>query len=168
MLAVNTPEGQRLMEHQKAALDLFVRRFPNLKYQQTATVGESAGAVVDAIFFKNDIMFFCTEVKTRNITHDILKNKYSNEWLISLKKIDQARIICDLMQIPFWGFLYLQPEKKLLYIKIYDPLKKDFCCNMRIETKTTTGPILHDTKSEPCAFIKMCDAYIIEGDKCQI
>lgn len=163
VLAVNTPEGQKLMQYQRDALDLFVRRFPKLKYQQTATVGESAGAVVDALFFKKDIMFFCAEVKSRNITHEKLKSKFQNEWMISQKKIDQAKLICDLMQIPFWGFLYLQPEDTLLYIKIYDPFKKQYCCEMRVEEKTTTGPIIHDTTTELCAFINMKDAFIIFG-----
>lgn len=165
MLVVNTPEGQKLMQYQRDALDLFVRRFPKMTYKQTATIGENAKAVIDALFYKenDEGVSFAAEVKSRYITHQKLKTDYDNEWLLSLKKIDQIKILSDLLQIPFWGFLYLRPENTLLYIKIYDPLQKDFTCEMRVEPKTTTGPVIHDTTTELCAFINMKDAYIIYG-----
>lgn len=161
---INTDEAQRFMAHQKEALDLFVSRFPNLTYQQTATNGDNAFAVCDAIFSKNNEIFFITEVKTRYVSHTKFMDTYDNQWLLSLKKIDDCRKLADLMKVPLWGFMYLEPDKTLLYIKIYDPKENGFVCNMKIEKATTKGPMINDVKTEPCAFIDMQKSYIIKGE----
>lgn len=163
MLVVNTPEGQQLVQAQFAALDLFARRFPALDYAQTATEGNNAGAVIDAFILKNKTVIGIAEVKSRNMTKSTLVNAYENRWLISLNKLDYGKQVADLLQVPFWGLLYLNPERELLYLKIYDPSEKHFCCEMIVENQTTTGPVINDTKNEPCAFINMEDAYYIKG-----
>lgn len=163
VLAVNTEEGQRMMQDQQKALDMFAYRFPKLSYVQTATSGDNAGAIVDALVIKDNTLSFVAEVKTRYVTHHKFTHDYENHWLLSYKKILQVTALCDMLQIPFWGLLYLQPDDVLLYIKIYDPLAKDYVCDYGLLEQTVVVPIGKETKTEICAFIDMSTAFVIGG-----
>lgn len=166
---INCEEAQKMMQHQRDALNLFVSRFPKMSYCETATTGNYAYAVIDAIFLKDDVVAGIAEVKTRYVTHSKFINDYKNLWLISQKKIDNCKKIADFLNAPFWGFLYLEPDNLLLYIKIYDPFESTpLSCELIVQEWTTTGPLINEKKKEPCAFINMEDAYVIKGEKsCQ-
>jgi hypothetical protein len=44
-----------------------------------------------------------------------------SSWLITYEKIEGGRRLADLMQVPFWGFLYFVKDHLLLAKKLYDP-----------------------------------------------
>lgn len=163
-LAINTEAGQETVKHQQEAFDLFQKRFPHIVCRQTPTEGPNAGASVDAMLYKNDVLNGIAEVKTRYVPRTTLENEYENRWMLSLKKIDDARKLSMSLQVPYWGLLYLRPDKTLFYIKLFDPLLNKYTCEYITRKEKTFSPVEQKHKEEMCAFINMKDAYIIEGE----
>jgi hypothetical protein len=59
--------------------------------------------------------------------------------------------------VPFWGFLYLVPEKLLLVVKLTDSHGK-FVTDMRIEQRETSASCNGGTMIDTCGFINIGDA----------
>jgi hypothetical protein len=117
-LDINTPKGQKSLVHEREAHDIIKRR---MSYQVVETP-KSTIAVGDGFLIKDGEVFAFFETKCRyDMTYEQLLDRGS--WLITYEKILKCQEVSKLLQVPFYGFLYLLPkreptQKLLLYSEI--------------------------------------------------
>lgn len=116
MLDINTPKGQESLKHEEDAIRIFERNVPNALC--VATKKDTAADIDGVITSEDHELLGIYETKCRDMTLSTLKEKFSNEWLVSLDKLARAANLARALRTGVWGFLYLIPEKTLLSIKL--------------------------------------------------
>ena len=156
-LDINTPRGQRTREQEKRMAELFHKRFPTLKYNDTP---KTKKAIIDAVVTgrQHNVMFI-VETKCREAKLNTFEGPWKSEWLITEAKLLAASEIATGMQVPLYGFLYLVPEDLLMIKMFFNPLLEtpwvvEFNSKFT-ETQATVNGGLAWRKN---AFIKMHDA----------
>lgn len=118
MLDINTPKGQKSLEHERAAHVIIENKW-NVSVVETP---KDSIAVGDGFLIKDGLIKAFFETKCRyDMTYEDLVNRGS--WLVTYSKIEKCKRVSKLLCVPFIGFLYLLPnsdpqQKILLYWKI--------------------------------------------------
>lgn len=113
-LSINTPKGQKSIADEQLVAKWVERK--GMLYIQTP---KDRPAYVDAILVKDGELFAVVETKCRyNMTLEVLKNKFGNEWLVTEAKIEYGLEIADMLCVRFLGFLYLVDADTLLTVDL--------------------------------------------------
>lgn len=115
-LDINTERGRETLWDEVEAIQIIKSHWPACLYVHTDKEGPAA---VDAIIIRHERIFAVAETKCRDMTLTGLRERFSNEWLVTNDKIKRAAVAADLLDVELWGFLYLVPVKTLLRIKMY-------------------------------------------------
>lgn len=131
-----TPKGQRTVKQEDEAVEAFISKYPLYTYARTP---KDKPSPVDAIIISDGVIKAVVETKCRNMTLQTLSTSFNNEWLVTGQKIEDGIQIAKGLCVPYIGFLYLVPDRKLLVIKIWDngysiPIRWD-----RTETQATVN-----------------------------
>ena len=116
MLDINSPLGQEALAGEREAVELFLRHYPVYRYVSTP---KALPASVDGFLEREGVVQAVVEVKVRSMTRDKLR-EYGDEWLLTADKVERGRLVSAELCIPFVGFLYLLPERRLLTLAITD------------------------------------------------
>lgn len=118
-LDINTEKGQLSLKDERDAQEI-VKKCWGVSIIETP---KKSTAKCDGLLVKNETeLIACFETKCRyDMTYELLQERGS--WLITLEKLKKGSQISKLLQVPYYGFLYLLPEsnpeeKILLYVKI--------------------------------------------------
>ncbi len=116
MLDINTPKGQESLKCEKYVIDLIKNKWINYQINIIET-DKKKESRIDNLIIKENKLIALAEIKCRNMTL-IEMNYWGNTWLVTNQKIIDGATISKLLAVPFYGFLYLQPEDKILGWKI--------------------------------------------------
>ena len=166
-LDVNTPRGQQTLQDEDRAASIFMGHYRKrgLIYCRTPKAG---AAKVDAVIADQSAVRGVVETKCRyKCKLDTFRNKWGNEWLVTFDKLEGGKNAADLLQVPFYGFLYIVDDDALLVKKIYDPLI-GWVATFRVERTVTQATCNGGDAIRANAYIKMDDASLIGGDNCAI
>jgi len=148
-LDINTPQGQKALEDEQ-----LVAMFVELKGMRYIQTPKDKPACVDAILVKNGELLAVVETKCRyNLSLGVLKNAFSNEWLVTEAKIQKGLDIANMLCVKFLGFLYLVDEDTLLTID-FSKVKR------RVAITETQGSFNGGRVMRKNAYICMDDAKI--------
>lgn len=114
---IETKRGRSSLEYERTAIEKFSMAYPDQRFIETP---KHKPAAVDGVFMKQGALSAVTEVKTRNLTREKLRNEFEDKWLITADKVDDGRALSRLLRIPFVGLLYLIPDDLLLVLTITD------------------------------------------------
>ena len=123
LLDVNTKRGQKSLAFEKEMLKRIEYNFS-----------------VDGIIVKDNQLSGIFESKCRNMNFMEFNNYGS--WLVTFDKIMDGKKISQMFRVPFFGFLYLIPDKIIYYWKITDEIgefKFRFEVNKTTTQKTING-----------------------------
>lgn len=154
-LDITTPRGRIAANDQHAALDILRSAWPSVQIVETSDMDR---AHVDAIAVKDGIASAVFEVKSRDMTEAQLK-KFGDEWLVTFEKVLTGINVAYSLAVPFFGLLYLVPDKKLMLVKIADKDGKS-CCKFRVETTETQATCNGGLALRANAFIDMNGATV--------
>lgn len=119
-LDINTPLGQKSLEHEREAHSIIKKKWA----VEIVETPKSTIAVGDGFLIKDGVTVAFFETKCRyDMTYEELLDRGS--WLVTLEKIMNCKKVSELLRVPFIGFLYLLPkseptQKLLAYWKITD------------------------------------------------
>jgi hypothetical protein len=136
---INTPKGKKSLGYERDTVSLFCKLYPQYRFIET---NKNTPAAIDGFFYLEDggHIDYAVEIKTRNMTKEILQNRFDNTWLITHEKILRGQQVSDLLCIPFIGMLYLIPDKTIYTLKITDELGK-FVIDFNVENTRTQETI---------------------------
>ena len=155
-LDINTPKGRITLMQERQAARLFERKFSPYVYVET---DKSQPVPHDAIVKNGDKILSVVETKCRNMTLDQLQNKYDNTWLITWEKLQSCVEVANQLDVPFYGFLYLIPERVLLIQQIWN--KRRYVSLSKIETTQTQRTVNGGQTIRVNAFIDMRSAKVL-------
>ena len=115
---IKTPKGQVSLEDETKLLRI-------IKDTLGADIIETPKhepAIMDGFIVSNSQICAMFESKCRynlglndeNKLYDMKSSKTYETWLISYAKIDSGRILANALKVPFYGFLYLVDDSKIL------------------------------------------------------
>lgn len=113
-LDIATPRGQRTLEYEQRAAEIFLHHHPLYTYAETP---KDRPGLVDALLVEAAQVRAVVEQKSRDMTIDTLRS-WDYEWLVTMEKVRIASAIAKQLCVPFVGFLYLIPEDALLVKRI--------------------------------------------------
>lgn len=156
---VLTERGQKFTEEAMNAVAIFEKNCPAYKIVHTDV---TRPVLIDGIIVTkkpNDIrqIVSVVEIKCRNMTREQLRGPYSNEWLLTFEKLEKARALCDLLEVPLYGLLYLIPDKRLLIKELYSNGRFDDAF-IRAERTMTQATCNGGIANRLNAYITMKDA----------
>jgi len=147
-----TSKGQMSRRHEQEAMHLFATHQPAVTLLETP---KDRPARLDGLIAEGDQLIGGYEVKCRyRLTHHDLMTKFKGEWLVTAEKLHECIAVCRALEIPFFGFLYLVDEKKLLIQRIWNP-KTDRTVRIRTDRTATQKTINGGTIIRENAFIDM-------------
>lgn len=159
-LDIDTPKGQATLEDVKRVQAIVAATWPGIDYVRTI---EKSTAAVDALLVRDGNLVAVAEVKCRyDMDLDMLVKVRGNEWLVTHDKILKGREVADLLQVPFWGLLYLKKDDLLLRIKIYDH-KAGWLAKLVVDNTMTQKTINGGTAYRSNAFIHMAKADMLRA-----
>lgn len=136
-LDINTPKGQLTLAQEQ---ELIAKILEGKEGYQVIQTPKSEASDVDGFFCKGDQILMVMENKCRDMSLEQLKN-WGNEWLVTYEKIVNGANVCKQLKVPFYGFLYLVPDKVALSIRLADK-DGNFLPNIRLartETQKTVN-----------------------------
>lgn len=136
LLDVNTKRGQKSLAFEKEMLKRIEYNFS----VQLIETNKKTDAKVDGIIVKDNQLSGIFESKCRNMNFMEFNNYGS--WLVTFDKIMDGKKISQMFRVPFFGFLYLIPDKIIYYWKITDEIgefKFRFEVNKTTTQKTING-----------------------------
>ena len=113
-LDINTEKGQESLKYERIMLEKLEQSF-SVKFIETNKLIDSK---IDGVILKDNQLSGIFESKCRNMSYMELMDYDS--WLITLDKIMDGKKISEMLRVPFFGFLYLIPDKMTFYWKITD------------------------------------------------
>jgi hypothetical protein len=156
---VLTPRGQKTVEQEQRAIEIWLKHFPNYLYIQTP---KNKPAIIDAVLSLNGVMQAAVETKCRDFTLDEFNNKYNGASLIGYDKFLSTSKAAGLLQVPLVIFMYMVPEDVLLYDTVWDP-KDGWLRHVYIKHVYAQANINKDRVKKQCAFIDMKNAKMLKG-----
>lgn len=152
-----TDKGQKTVEQELRAIEIFWQHNPALSYRHTP---KDKPAIVDAIITKDDEVTALVETKCRNVLYeDFLEHPFKKEWLITKSKVDSAVTVARALCVPLRGFLYLVPSDILLVVKITDSRGRPIA-DKRVESTRTQRTVNGGSIVRENYFIDMSRARI--------
>lgn len=153
-LNVLTPRGQQSLSDERAAASIFERN-TGIEYHRTP---DSSPASVDAVIVKGGHIVGVVETKCRyGVTRASLRDRWKDEWLITMDKVEHGKAAAAAMSVPFYGFCFLVDDGVLLVQKIADA-EGQYAVSFRVERTETVKNCNGGTKKVPNAFIPMGNA----------
>ena len=152
-LDIATPKGQISLKQEGEMLDILLGACPGIKVLQTP---KDQPADVDGVIARAGSIIAVFESKCRELTRTQLRN-FGDEWLVTFEKLQKGALLAKSLCVPFIGYLYLVPDRRVLSVRIADD-RGNFLPNIRIErteTQATTngGQIIRTN-----AYIRMAGA----------
>lgn len=159
-LDINTPKGQATLKQEREAIRLLRKHCPDLRYTHTPKETESVidGIIVDA---KSCNQLYLVEMKCRNMTFQQFSCEYDSNWLVTYDKIEAARRLSESLVLPFHGYLYLLPERKLLVKELYVP-KRGWQASFAVRKTVTQATCNGGKANRDNAYIDMTGARVFE------
>lgn len=111
-----TPKGQKTLEQEREAIQIFTNSFPGFSFIETP---KDTPADIDGFIVRDGTIISGVEVKCRTMTARDLSQKFKNQWLITADKVERGVDVCKRLGIDFRGFLYLVPDKMLFIVPIF-------------------------------------------------
>lgn len=156
---VLTPAGQKTIEDELRAQEIFESNFSDFKYVHTP---KSRPADVDAVVTYEGAVYGVVETKCRyDVDINEFNVKYQASWLVTLDKILKGKAIADALCVPLVGFLYLKKSDVLLMETIYRDgnfIRKIVVENSRTQKTVNGGSIVRTN-----AFIDMSNAHVLRA-----
>lgn len=149
-LDINTPRGQESLAQEQEMLEIIKRTAPTFEFAQTP---KDQSADVDGIVLKDRTLVAVFESKCRNMSHSDLIG-FGNEWLITYEKLVKGASIARAFQIPFVGYLFLIPDKKVLSIILCNK-NGDLIPKIRVERTETQKTCNGGLTTRTNAYISM-------------
>ena len=111
---VLSKKGREAVEQSRLGLALIPRQ-----YVETSQDREGD---IDGFFLSADGKEIAAafETKARDMTLDKLRNSYNDEWILTFEKINKGSIISRSLCVPFFGVVYLIPDRITLLAKLTD------------------------------------------------
>lgn len=153
-----TPKGRETVREENEAVGLFTAKYPQFLYAKTP---KDKPSPVDAILIKDGIVSAVVETKCRQTTEETLRTSFKNEWLITGQKIWDGVEASKLLCVPYYGFLYLVPDRTLLVIRIWDG---DYTAPVRWAETETQATVNGGVAVRLNAFINMKNATEIKDE----
>lgn len=158
-LDILTARGQRTLEDERAAVNIWSNFFPAYKYVQTP---KDKPAVVDAFIIKDNEIRAAVETKCRyDMTLESFKTERGERWLITHDKLETARFLCAQLQIPLVGFLYFVRDKILLYKALTDE-RGNYTIDVQVEQTKTQKTVNGGEIVRTNAFVDMSGAKVLK------
>lgn len=157
-LDINTPRGQESLAQEQEMLAIIRRNAPAFEFAQTP---KEYSADVDGVVTKQNTLVAVFESKCRNMTQHDLSWNFDNEWLITYEKLVKGASIARAFQIPFVGYLYLIPDKKVLSTVICNK-NGDLIPKIRIERTETQKTVNGGLVTRTNAYVSMETAKVFE------
>jgi hypothetical protein len=123
-LDINTPRGQLTLADEMAAVAIFHRHYPELRYIHTPKndMSDIDGMVIN---HAEDALVCIAETKCRyDMTIEKFEVAYGRKWLVTFDKFVKGYKLADSCRVPFYGFLYIVPSKALLIKPLWTPQNK--------------------------------------------
>lgn len=156
-----TPKGQKTVEEEDEAVALFEKAYPSYRYLRTP---KDKPSPVDAVISNEMGISGVAECKCRQMTLATLSDTFKWEWLVTGAKLTDGIAVAEALAVPFVGFLYLVPEKRLLIQRIWEP-DYGYCVPVRWEETETQATVNGGKATRLNAFINMREAKMIEYDR---
>jgi len=116
-LDIETPKGKRTVRQEWEAYAIFHEMHPEAKVIETP---KSEPALVDGVIVTGRGLAGAVETKCRTFDYEKLKTEYES-WMIKKDQIDKGRRGASAMLgVPYFGFLYLTGNERLLIWKLSD------------------------------------------------
>lgn len=155
-LDINTPRGSRTKQDARRAISQYLSRTPSMSFVQT---DDKKPADVDGFLVRDGVIAAVVEIKCRyDVTLPQFRERYNNEWLITLDKLERGRAIADALCAPLVGFVYLVPDSSLLVQRLYDPDARDWTCRMYAKRTQTQATVNGGLVIRENAFVDMSEA----------
>ena len=116
VLDSTTPRGLDALAAEREAIALFERVNSGYCYAETP---KSEPAEVDGVIYKDGVLVAAVECKVRSLTRQRLHD-LGDEWLVTADKVERGRVLSKALGVPFVGFLFLLPERRLFTLRITD------------------------------------------------
>ncbi len=113
-LDILSEKGQASLHYEKIMLD----KISEIRGVDLVETDKDTDAKIDGLIIKNNVLVGAFESKCRKLSLDELKRFGS--WLITMDKILDGRKVSKLLRIPFFGFLYLIRDERILCWQITD------------------------------------------------
>lgn len=153
-LDILTPKGQQTLADEMRAAGIF-EQATGLEYYRTP---DDAPAKVDAVITKLGHVCGVVETKCRyGVTRGDLREKWNDEWLVTMEKIEQAKSVAAAMGVPLYGFLYLVDDGVLLTQRIADE-DGQYCVRFRADRTKTQRTVNGGSVVRCNAYIDVSDA----------
>jgi hypothetical protein len=118
MLDILSPRGQQTVREEEEACSIFLTRHPAYSIIHTAKDGT---ACVDSLLVRNGVLRALVETKCRKCTRQTFHNAFNSEWLITRDKLVDGYRTARGLNVPFVGFLYLVPDRTLIFATFWRP-----------------------------------------------
>lgn len=146
---VLTEKGQRTVQQEARAVEIWHSHYPNLRYVHTP---KDLPAKADAVIVKDDQIEAVVETKCRNFSLSKLASWYDNEFLVTARKIDECIFIAKELCVPLVLFVYLVPSDVLMVIKITDA-SGEMVCHARKDLIRVQATVNGGDAHRECYFI---------------
>ena len=153
-----TPKGQKTVREEDEAVALFESKYHEYMYARTP---KDRPCPVDAVITNATGVSGVVECKCRQMTLATLSTVFNWEWLVTGAKLTDGIAVAKALGVPFVGFLYLVPDKRLLIQKIWEP-DAGYAVPIRWQETETQATVNGGLAKRVNAFISMKQANILE------
>lgn len=149
---IQTPKGQKTLEDEHWAAQLWLKAHPAYSYIQTP---KDQPAAVDAVIEKNNVIRAVVETKCRyDMTLNQLLIEREGRWLVTFEKLLKGKTLSEFLCVPFLGFIYLVPDRTLLVTQLTNN-RGDFIADMRITERMTQATVNGGEKRRTIALVDL-------------
>ncbi len=113
-LDVLSERGKKAVEQLRDGLRMIGRQYVETR--------QDVEGDIDGFFLSADgtTLAAAFEGKARNMSLSDLENRFDNEWLVTYEKIAKGAVISRSLRVPYFGVVYLVPDKTTLLVKLTD------------------------------------------------
>ena len=152
-----TPKGQKTLEDEHWAAQIWLKANPSFEYVQTP---KDAPAAVDALLVKNNVIRAVVEVKCRyDMTLNELLIDREGRWLVTFEKLLRGKTLSEFLCVPFLGFIYLVQDRTLLVTTLTND-RGDFIADMRITERMTQATVNGGEKRRTVALVDLSNSKV--------
>ena len=153
-LDIDTPKGKRTVRQEWEAYAIFHEMHPEAKVVETP---KGTPALVDGVIVTGRGLAGAVETKCRSMGYEKLRDEYGS-WMVKLEQFDKGRRgAAAMLGVPYFGFLYLTGDERLLIWKVSDRQGNwafDFDTQWRDSQKNVNTT---ETKRREMAFLPLED-----------
>jgi hypothetical protein len=148
-----SPVGKKAIDESRYGLSLIPRRIVETRQDREGDI--------DGFFLSADgnELAAAFEAKARNMTLEQLRKSFKNEWILTFEKISKGAIISKSLCVPFFGVVYLIPDKTTLLVKLTDD-HGNIVAPVRLEVTDTQATCNGGHAKRTNAYINMANAHV--------